>query len=638
MFDRISGVDSAIIVVYLLGIVAVGCYAGVKKRREGEANRYFLASHSLRWPSIGLALFTTNISCLHLISLAQSGYDTGLVMGNYEWLAVLPLVLLALIFVPFYLRAKVATLPDFLEKRYCRACRDWLAFLSIIAAILFHIAFPLSAGWIALHGIFGIGKWECILIICGLTAIYTVVGGLAAVVWTESVQAIVLITGAILITVFAYCKVGGWEAMTHALDQTKQLGQLSMLRSAQVNKDFSWYAILLGYPVIGIWYFCADQTIVQRVLGARDENHARIGPLFCAVLKILPVFIFVLPGLLFYVIVGTGKLNNMAQVAVTAEAPKEGGKAGETVKTLLVRGGGVPQPREFRFVKGDVLDLTDQFKVSGKDSVKVVCNLPTELDADGQVPADGMVKLPKGVKPVSSKEAYGLMIMNLLPMNGCFGVMAAALMASLMGNLASAANSISTLFAYDLWKRFCPGTPEHRMVIIGRIAAFTAFAVGIALVPLLDLYENIFASIQLVISYVCPPITGVFLMGLFWPRSSARSAKLTMWVGSVTGALLFAVTTFQKWQPELYVWQWVPAFFYETPFMIMAFYMLLGCMLLQTVLSILLPKLPEEDPQRLYWANPLDALRSAGWPGLGDYRILSALVISVMIGLYWLFR
>ena len=639
MFDRISPIDFAVIVVYLIGIVAVGCYAGLKKRREGEAYRYFLASHSLRWPSIGLALFTTNISCLHLISLAQSGYDTGLVMGNYEWLAALPLVLLSLVFVPFYMRAKVATLPDFLEKRYCRACRDWLAVLSIIAAILFHIAFPLSAGWIALHGIFGIDKWTCILIICGLTAVYTVVGGLAAVVWTESIQAIVLIAGAILITVFAYQKVGGWEAMTHALDQTKQLGQLSMLRSPQVDKEFSWYAILLGYPVIGIWYFCADQTIVQRVLGAKNENHARIGPLFCAVIKILPVFIFVLPGLLFYVIVGTGKLDNMAQVSVKAEAANEGGKTEETVKTVIVRGdSSVPQPREFRLAKGEVLDLSNQFNASKEHPVKVICNLPTKLDDDGQVPADGMVRLPTGVEAVTSKESYGLMIQRLLPLNGCSGLMAAALMASLMGNLASAANSISTLFAYDLWQRFRPNTPEHRMVIIGRLAAFASFTVGIALVPLLDLYENIFASIQLVISYVCPPITGVFLMGVFWPRSSARSAKLTMWIGSAAGAVLFAVTTFHKWRPEAGVWHWVPAFLYETPFMVMAFYMLAACILLQVILSFCLPKLPEEDPQRLYLANPLDALKSAGWPGLGDYRVLSALVIAVMVSLYVVFR
>jgi SSS family transporter len=639
MLDKIGGIDLAIIVIYLVGIVGVGCYAGLKKRREGEANRYFLASHSLRWPSIGLALFTTNISCLHLISLAQSGYDTGLLMGNFEWLAAGPLVLLALVFVPFYMRAKVATLPDFLEKRYCRACRDWLAVLSIIAAILFHIAFPLSAGWIALNGIFGIDKWQCILLICGLTAVYTVVGGLAAVVWTESIQAIVLIAGAILITVFAWNKVGGWDTMTHALDQTKQLGQLSMLRSPQVEKDFSWYAILLGYPVIGIWYFCADQTIVQRVLGARDENHARIGPLFCAVIKILPVFIFVLPGLLFYVMVGSGKLDNLAQVAVTAEVANNAGKAGEIVKTVIVRGdNSISGPREFRLRKGEVLDLTRQFDGRKEHPVKVICNLPTTLDADGRVPAEGMVKLPDGVTPVSSKQSYSLMITNLLPLNGCFGIMAAALMASLMGNLASAANSISTLFAYDIWQRFHPETPERRMVIIGRAAAFVSFAVGIALIPLLDMYDNIFASIQLVISHVCPPITAVFLMGLFWGKASARSAKLTMWIGSATGVILFALTTFHKWLPDAAVWQWIPAFLYETPFMIMAFFMLAGCMMLQAILSFCLPKLPNEDPQRLYWANPLDALKSAGWPGLGDYRVIAALVIAVMFGLYWVFR
>ena len=127
-------------------------------------------------------------------------------------------------------------------------------------------------------------------------------------------------------------------------------------------------------------------------------------------------------------------------------------------------------------------------------------------------------------------------------------------------------------------------------------------------------------------------------MGIFWGKASARSAKWTMWIGSAVGAVLFAVTTFHKWRPEADVWNSIPAFFYDTPFMIMAFYMLAGCMLLQAVLSFVLPKLPDEDPQRLYWANPLDALKSAGWPGLGDYRVLSALVIAVMVGLYVVFR
>ncbi len=549
MPEQIGSLDLAIVVAYLLGIVAVGCYAGLKRRQDGEANRYFLAAHALRWPSIGMALFATNISCLHLVSLAQAGYDSGLLMGNFEWMAGFTLVLLSLFFVPFYIRAKVATLPDFLEQRYCRACRDWLAVISMVAAIVFHIAFPLSSGWIVLHGVFGIEKWTGILLICGLTALYTVLGGLAAVVMTETIQAIVLILGALVITAFAYARVGGWEHMVQTLQQADETIRLSVLRSSAVEKEFPWYAIFLGYPVLGVWYWCADQTIVQRVLGAQDENHARIGPLFCAVIKILPVFIFVLPGLIFYVLLKQGTVT--------------------------------------------------------------------------------------GVTVANSKEVYGLMIKSLLP-TGLFGVMAAALMAALMGNLASAANSISTLFSYDLWRRFRPDTPEHRLVIIGRTATFLSFVVGIALVPLLDLYESIFAALNDVIAHMAPPITCVFTLGVFWGRASSRSAKYTMWLGSALGVVLFALKTLHAWQPERF--GWIPPLFYETPFMMMAFYMFCVCVALQVSLSYLLPKLAEEDPQRLYWASPLDALRSAGWPGIGDYRMLAGLVVLVMVSLYVVFR
>jgi SSS family transporter len=632
--EQIGTLDLVVIAAYLVGIVAVGCYAGLKKRSESGANRYFLAAHSLRWPSIGMALFATNISCLHLVSLAQAGYDSGLLMGNFEWMAGFTLVLLSLFFVPFYIRAKVTTLPDFLEKRYCRECRDWLAVVSVVAAIVFHIAFPLSTGWIVLHGVFGIEKWTCILMLCGLTALYTVLGGLAAVVVTETIQAIVLIAGAVVITVCAYDKMGGWGPMSAFLENSGELTRLSMLRSPEVEKDIPWYAVFLGYPVLGIWYWCADQTIVQRVLGAKDENHARIGPLFCAAIKILPVFIFVLPGLLFYTIVCTGKSDAIAQVSVKTEAASEDPTAAKA-RTLIVAGPDDAEPREFRLRKGEVLDLTGQFAALEKGKGKVICNLPTKLDDDGRVPKEGMVRLPEGVQAVSSKECYGLMISDLLP-TGLFGVMAAALMAALMGNLASAANSISTLFSYDLWKRFRPDTPERRLVRIGRAATFLSFVVGITLVPLLDRYESIFAAINDVIAHIAPPITCVFLLGVFWGKASARSAKWTMWMGSALGAALFALKTLHGWQPETF--GWIPPFFYETPFMLMAFYLFVACTVLQLTLSHALPKTAEEDVQRLYWGNPIHALKSAGWSGLGDYRIITAGVLVAMIGLYVMFR
>ena len=151
---QISILDWAIVIVYLAGVVGLGCWAGINAKKKGQqqgesvAGDYFMAAHTLKWPVIGLALFATNISCVHLVSLAQSGYDTGLLNGNFEWMAAFTLILLGFFFAPFYLKSKVATLPDFLEKRYCRECRDLLAVVSIVAAIIFHIAFPLATGWL----------------------------------------------------------------------------------------------------------------------------------------------------------------------------------------------------------------------------------------------------------------------------------------------------------------------------------------------------------------------------------------------------------------------------------------------------------------------------------------------------------
>ncbi len=544
-----SSLDWWVVIIYLAGIVGLGCYAGLRRRGQESPERFFLASRSLRWPTIGMALFATNISCVHLVSLAQAGYDQGLLMGNFEWMAAFTLILLALFFVPFYLRAKVTTLPDFLEKRYCRACRDWLALVSVVAAIILHIAFPLATGWLVLHSIFGIEKWLCILAICSLTALYTVVGGLAAVVITETVQAIVLIVGACVITAFAYAKVGGWTGLVDGLARTDDLLKLSMLRSPTVERELPWYAILLGYPVLGIWYWCADQTIVQRVLGAKDENHARVGALFCAAIKVLPVFIFVLPGLMFAVI------------------------------------------------------------------------LRQEL-------------LP-GVAVPNSKEVYGVMIHSLLP-PGLVGIMAAALMAALMGNLASAANSISTLVSYDLWKRFRPETSNMRLIAIGRTATCLAFAVGIGLVSLLDRYESIFVGLNDVIAHLAPPITAVFVLGIFWPAASARGAKWTMWIGSAAGAFVYALKVLRKWQPEAMAWS--PDFFSATPFMMMAFYLCIGCITLQVGLTGAMPKEPGTDPEKLHWTTPWQALTSPGWSGFGNYKRLSAVVFIAMVILYIRFR
>src|SRR5674476_227338 len=183
----IKSTDLIISICYVLGILAVGLWSGIRHRRKSKANaagEYFLAGKTLRWPTIGLALFATNLSTVHLVSLAQSGFDTGLLNGNFEWMAAFTLILLALFFVPFYMKSKVATLPDFLEKRYNKACRDWLAIISILSAIVIHIAFSFLAGGIVLKTLFGINMYVSITVIALLTGLYTVIGGLRAVVVT----------------------------------------------------------------------------------------------------------------------------------------------------------------------------------------------------------------------------------------------------------------------------------------------------------------------------------------------------------------------------------------------------------------------------------------------------------------------
>ena len=619
---NINAIDLVVIVLYLAGIVGAGVWIGLRKRKGSEAGSYFLAGNTLSWTSIGLALFATNISCLHLVGLAQAGYDSGLLMGNFEWLAAYTLIILSLFFVPFYLRAKVATLPDFLEKRYCTECRDWLAGLSMVTAIIFNIAFPLSTGWLVLHGVFGIDKWVCIITLTTLTAVYTVLGGLSAVVLTETIQAVILLVGCIIITALAYLKVGGWQGMTDQLHASGETMKLTMLRSSAEEPGLPWYAILLGYPALSIWYWCADQTIVQRVLGAKDENHARTGPLFCGLLKIFPVFVFILPGLMFLTMIQGGKLDGMAQLRVRNEQTvAASGKQYQLELTGKALGG---QTKKIAFADGQPpIDLTKELANDGKP-----LTLVSGLDPKNLV-------LPANVTAMSSKETYGLMIKSLMPV-GLFGVMAAALMASLMGNLASASNSIATLFSYDLYRRFRPATPEHRLVLIGRLASLAAFLLGIAMVPLLDSYKSIFAGINDIIAHIAPPVSCVFAVGVFWPRASAFSAKWTMWIGSLTGALVFAAKTLHIWKPESC--GWIPAFIYTTPFMLMAFYLLCYCIGLQMALTLARPKLAAEDPQKLFWANPLDALKSPGWPGLANYKVLAGLIFIVMTGLYIIFR
>ncbi len=314
----IPTIDLIIIIVYLFGILAIGIIASHK--RKTTSTEYFLAGRSLGWVMVGAALFATNISTIHLVGLASDGYRLGLVIGNFEWMAAFCLIILGLIFAPFYFRSKITTLPEYLEKRYSPGSRTTLAFISVLSALLIHIGISLYAGAKVFEYFFNIDVIYSIVIISVITAIYTVLGGLKAVVVTETVQTFVLLLGAVAVTVAAIFALPehGIESLQQFQEAIKprQMSMIHPIHNEQgVLNEFSWLSVLLGYPILGIWYWCTDQTIVQRVLGAKSQFHAQSGPIFAGFLKILPVFIMVFPGVIGYVlfkdIIGTDNNNTL---------------------------------------------------------------------------------------------------------------------------------------------------------------------------------------------------------------------------------------------------------------------------------------------------------------------------------------
>ena len=286
----LAPLDVAIIAIYFVIIFGIGFYFAKKGRNSEE---YFLAGRSIGWFAIGASLFVSNISTEHFIGLAGSGASSGLAAGNFEWLACLMLLLLGWVFVPFYLRSNVFTMPEFLERRFNRNCANYLATISVIAYIFTKISVHLYAAAIVLQRVVSWDQWTVAIVLLVATGIYTIAGGLAAVIYTDLVQTIILLLGALALTLIGLDKVGGFAGLRAVIPDS----YFHMFRPA-TDSEFPWTGIVFGAPILGIWYWCTDQVIVQRVLSARDEGHAKAGTIFAGFLKVLPVFLLVVPGLI----------------------------------------------------------------------------------------------------------------------------------------------------------------------------------------------------------------------------------------------------------------------------------------------------------------------------------------------------
>ncbi|HVH66803.1 MAG TPA: sodium:solute symporter [Gemmatimonadales bacterium] len=281
--------DLLVIAAYFLVLLGIGYWAA--RREKNVSSDYFLASRDVAWFAVGASLFASNIGSEHLVGLAGTGAASGLAVGHFEWLACLILLLLGWLFVPYYLKSGVYTMPEFLERRYNSASRTYFTWVSVIGYVLTKISVTLYAGGVVIRAVTGWNFYTAAIVLIVVTGLYTIFGGLRAVVYTEVLQAIVLILGSITLMAIGLSRVGGITALEAKVPE----GFFSMWKPIN-HPDFPWTGIVFGAPILGIWYWCTDQHIVQRVLAAKNIKEARTGTIFAGYLKILPVFIFVLPG------------------------------------------------------------------------------------------------------------------------------------------------------------------------------------------------------------------------------------------------------------------------------------------------------------------------------------------------------
>lgn len=319
-------IDFIVLIAYFVLIALISFWTGRKSLESSE--NYFLSGRDIGWLAVGTSLFAANISAEHFIGLAGSGAASGLAVGQFEWLACFILLLLGWFFVPFYLRLGVFTMPEFLEQRYNSKCRTYLSLVSLIAYVFTKVSVAVFAGALVLREVLGWNIWIGAIILVVTTGIYSIFGGLRAVIYTELIQAFILIGGGVVLTYIAIDKVGGLSNLSHGVAP-----QFFNLWKDIHHPDFPWTGILFGAPILGIWYWCTDQMIVQRTLAARNLEQARGGTILAGFLKLLPVFILVLPGIAGHILYPEVEPNNIYATMVNKLLPP--GIKGMVVAALL---------------------------------------------------------------------------------------------------------------------------------------------------------------------------------------------------------------------------------------------------------------------------------------------------------------
>ena len=294
-------IDWVVVALYFVVIGGISIWT-IRKKKDSPTD-YFLANRNLGWFVIGASILASNVGSEHIVGLAGTGAKSGLVMGHYElhsWIVLM----LGWVFVPFYMRSRVFTMPEFLERRYNVKARWLLSIIQLLSYVIAKASVTIYAGAVVFNSFLGVDFWTGAVVLIVITGLYTIFGGLRAVMYTEALQAVVLLGGSIILTISGLIELGGWNNLVGAV--TKD--HLNMFLPLS-NPDFPWLGILFASPIVGIWYWCTDQHIVQRCLAGRNEQQARRGTIFAAYLKLLPFFVFLIPGLMAYALASSGKIH-----------------------------------------------------------------------------------------------------------------------------------------------------------------------------------------------------------------------------------------------------------------------------------------------------------------------------------------
>jgi SSS family solute:Na+ symporter len=525
-----ASLDWIVIGIYFALIAVLAAWVITRKQKTTED--YFLAGRNIGWFVVGASIFASNIGSEHVVGLAGAGAGGKIPMLIYELHAWL-VITLGWVFLPFYIRSGVFTMPEFLERRFDSSTRWFLSVFSLVAYVLTKVSVTVYAGGIVISSLLNIDFWFGALITVLLTGVYTILGGMRAVVYTEALQTVVLVFGAGALTYFGLQSVGGLDGMRQSLEP----GYLNMWRPPS-DPDFPWPSLVISSTVVGIWYWCTDQYIVQRVLAAKNIKEGRRGTIFGGFLKLLPVFLFLIPGVIALALKNKGELS---------------------------------------------WDTPDQ--------------------------------------------AFAALLMNTMPA-GFRGLVAAGLMAALMSSLASVFNSCSTLFTVDIYKKLKPDTPEKDLLRIGRIATTIVVFFGIAWIPIMQNISGVlYEYLQSVQSYIAPPITAVFLLGIFYKRINQKGALITLITGMAVAFIRIGL--------ELAINYLEPGSLLHvlgsTNFLSFGSWFFLFCVVLCLVVSWLTPAPSEAQIQGLTLATLSEEQRKANRASYNFWDITFSLIVIGLV-------